>query len=463
MCDSYAEQTATPAARTLTVAGRTGSRRIRSFDISPLTDAARRLVTEGELRRSAVGFIGYAATRPGDRVLLAVDTEYEPVVVEAVAEALRERGAIVDQLIFDAGPDREFTETDEIDAIMRRVPLRQDPRRWDNEHPVIIAIQQGTGAYDLVVHGKGGPIPDTVYRFEALPWLDADSFLQTASSFPRAVHELVNRKIWRLIWERGRGARVNLCDPEGTELTWTLHRGYFDGTRVGFRATPYYGHLMAHPAEPLLPEEDATGVVAGTTNHFSKPFPRIELTLDKGRLEQVAGGGDFGEAWRRMHAETESIKYPGFPREGLFWLCEAAFGTHPKVVRPRNLRMLSSGGFEVERRKSGYMHVGIGTFWRSPTEHWAGDTGNLYGHLHVHQMRPNLVLAPTSGPSVNIIDDGRLTMLDDPEVRDLAAEYGDPDELLSETWKPTVPGLSAAGDYDTYSRNPAPFYYEEGP
>jgi hypothetical protein len=40
-----------------------------------------------------VGFVGYSATKPGDRVLLAVDSHYDPDVTEAFAQALRDRGA----------------------------------------------------------------------------------------------------------------------------------------------------------------------------------------------------------------------------------------------------------------------------------------------------------------------------------------------------------------------------------
>jgi hypothetical protein len=46
--------------------------------------------------------------------------------------------------------------------------------------------------------------------------------------------------------------------------------------------------------------------------------------------------------------------------------------------------------------------------------------------------------------------------LDDPEVIELAATYGDPKELLAEAWTPPIPGISAEGDYWTdYAPDPA--------
>jgi hypothetical protein len=46
-----------------------------------------------------------------------------------------------------------------------------------------------------------------------------------------------------------------------------------------------------------------------------------------------------------------------------------------------------------------------------------------------------------------LLDGGRMTSLDDPEVRALASRYGDPDYLLTEDWIPEVPGINAPGDY----------------
>lgn len=432
-------------------------KRARMLSLDPLLPAARFLSSEAELRRSAVGFIGYGDTRPGDRVLILVDTEYDPRIPDAVAHALRERGATVDVMVEDAGPERTFDEITEIEAIIRRVPLRVDPRRWDNDHPAIPALNDAVG-YDLVIHGKGGPIPRSDYRFEAIPWLDGELFASDVTDFPREVHSLVNERTWRRVWESGRKARVRVTDPEGTDISWTLHEGYFDGTRLGFTETPYWGHLMMHPAEPLLPNEDASGVLSGTTSHFSRPFPRIEIEIRDGRLEGIRGGGAYGEAWQALHDETSSIQYPGFPRPGLFWLCELALGTHPKVRRPEQIHMLSSGGFEVERRRAGIAHAGVGSFWHSETEYWAGERGLPYGHLHVHMQLPTVTLEGPGG-EFTVVEDGRLTALDDPEVRDVAAKHGDPDAILSDSWIPRLPGINAGGSYEDYARDPASFYY----
>jgi hypothetical protein len=434
-----------------------GDRRLEVTGLGAFLEVARRVAAEPEVRRTAAGFIGYGATREGDRVLIAVDTEHHPLIVEAVARALREKGARVDVITVDAGPDREFDELDEVRVIMRREPWARNPRRWEGIPWVEeLALKNG---YDLLVHGKGGGIPDVPHRYEAIPWLQPEQFLSPATTFPRDLHSLINRKVWAAFRELGRGGRVHLTDPEGTELTYTLWPEYFDGTRRGYGELPWWGHVMGHAPTPILPQEDATGVVAGTTNHFSRPFPPVRVTLQAGRVESVTGGGAYGAAWRELLEESRDTRYPCFPRPGLFWLWEVAIGTNPKISRPRRIDRLSSGGMEWERRRSGVIHVGMGTRWRGPEEVWAGERGLLYGHLHVHLLAPTLVVTTPRGEEIRVIEAGHLTALDDPEVRQLAAAHGDPDRLLSEDWVPEVPGVTAEGSYEEYARDPAAFIY----
>lgn len=60
----------------------------------------------------------------------------------------------------------------------------------------------------------------------------------------------------------------------------------------------------------------------------------------------------------------------------------------------------------------------------------------------------------TTGEWVTIVDKGHLTALDNPEVRALAAKYGNADRLLSEDWVPEIPGINARGRYEDYARDP---------
>jgi hypothetical protein len=424
-----------------------------------LRELAEALLKLPEQRCPHVGFIGYGDVKPGDKVLFAVDTHYEPEVVSLVVDVLRTRGARVDVLWVDVGPDREFDDLDEIRVVIRKEHWSKNPRRWEGL-PWVEELAERHG-YHLLIHGKGGPVPNTPYRYEQFPFLRTEHLAQGAHAFPAELHRLINRKTWEKIWVHGRGAKVRLMDPEGTDITWTLHEGYYAGDRRGFTADPvrHYGHLHGHPPTPILPEEDATGVIAGTTSHFGRPFPLIRLYLEAGRLERVEGGGRYGQAWQELLEATRHIHYPCFPREGLFWLWECAIGTNPRIRRPSNIHQLSSGGFEWERRRSGIIHIGIGTRWRGPEEAWAAERGLTYGHLHVHLLFPTYEILKPDGTKVKVIDHGRLVALDDPEVRECARKYGDPDELLKEDWVPSIPGINAPGSFEDYARDPARYIY----
>ncbi len=431
---------------------------LQSIDISKLMPHAHALAGWRENRESHVGFVGYGNTRSGNRVLIAVDREYDPAVPQAVAQALREKGAHVDILFIDMGePDREFDFLDEVRVIMRREPWEKNPRRWEGL-PFIEDFAARRG-YDLLIHGKGGPVPKTEHRYEQIPWLRTEHFLQRSTTYPLDLHLLINKKTWDPIWEKGRGGRARLTDPEGTDISWSYWEEYYDGTRYGFSSTPRNGHLFSHPVPPLIAKENAAGVVAGTTSHFSRAFPQVKVELEAGQIVKVMGGAAYGDAWRDLLEESKRTQYPCFPRPGLFYLWEAAIGTNPKILRPSHIECHSSGGFEWERRRSGVIHMGFGTLWRAPEEKWAGERGLLYGHLHIHLLLPTLVVTAKNGRECTVIQKGRLTALDDPEVRRLAAKYGDPNELLQEDWIPQIPGLTCAGSYEEYAKDPAAWIY----
>jgi hypothetical protein len=428
----------------------------RVLSVTDLLAVARGVARSPEVRRTAAGFIGYGATTPGQRVLIGVDSQTDPAITDAIAVALREMGASVDVVVAQTDADREFDDLDEIKVAMRRQPWVENPRRWEGT-PWIEDLA-GSRGYDLLIHGKGGAIPKVAHRYEGFPWVVQDHFDAGSNLFPRPLHRLINEHTWSRITSKP-GARIRLTDPEGTNLSLTiLGQPLLDDTRHDYGMTPKWGHLMAHPPTPIERDDDSTGTIAGTLNHFSRPFPRIEVDVENARMTDIRGGGAYGTAWRELEAEAADTQYPCFPAPGLFWLWELAIGTNPKIVRPANIRHLSSGGFEWERRRAGIIHCGLGTRWRSSEEVWAGERRLLYGHLHVHLLAPTLIVETAAG-EIPVIVNGRLAAYDDPEVRDLAAQFGDPDQLLHDDWIPEIPGITVPGDYADYAADPSRFIY----
>lgn len=435
-----------------------------SDEVQELLPRARWLATQAEFHTGpdkcfAPGWIGFANVDAGTRILIATSSLEDPAITQAIAIALREKGATVDQVIVDGGPDRDIEEIDEVRAMIRRNTWEDNisyvPRRY-NDIPWVTDLMVRHG-YDLFVQGRAyASIP---CRWEGHPWSQQEQFLSEANIFPRDLHMLINEKAWRQIRTEGKGARVQVTDPEGTNFSWTLFADYWRPAAAGevgwFEERPCINHLMYHPAPPIVPQADAEGVVAGTLAHFAKPFPLIEVHVAAGRVERVDGGGGYGDEWRSLLEETRTYKYDQFPREGLFWFWEAAVGTNPKIQRPRRTRTMSTGGSEWERWRAGLLHTGFGTAGPSQCEADAGADGIPYGHLHVHLQFPTIELVTQDGTVIRTVDQGHLLVLEDPEVREFASRYGDPDEVLSEKWVPPIPGISVDGEYAVYARDPA--------
>jgi hypothetical protein len=186
-------ETATVAADRTEPGPAGGVERVMALD--DLLPIARSIVEQDETRRTAAGFVGYGATRPGERVLIGVDSQTDPAITDAITRALRERGARVDTVVAEVDADRPFDDLDEIRVAIRRQPWTEDPRRWEGI-PWVEELAKTRG-YDLLIHGKGGAIPKTDHRYEGFPWVVRDHFDAGSNLFPRPLHRLINEATGR--------------------------------------------------------------------------------------------------------------------------------------------------------------------------------------------------------------------------------------------------------------------------
>jgi hypothetical protein len=423
---------------------------------------ARHLANSKEYKSNKVGFCAYGDTKKGDRVLILADGMFDRRIVDSIAAALREKGAAVDIILYDVGPDRQVTYGDEVAFFISRGKAEGRERELRLEVQWVRKLAEER-KYDLLIQGSGGGSARNLKRHAGIPWPTVETFASETVTFPSEINEKINEVAWRIIWEKGRGGKVRLTDPEGTDLTWTLFEEYYERPNAyGFAKVPRLGHLFGHPPAPFLDKADDKGVLAGTTNHTGRPFPYIQVHIKDGATYRIDGGGKYGDEWRALLEETKHTKYPGIPRKGLFWLDEVAIGTLPKVFRPTNYLMRSSWMGMWERLRSGIIHVGIGTTTEEEAEYWAQKNGELYGHIHVHLMFPTYEVTTKGGEKLKVIDKGHLTALDDPEVRKVAAKYGNPDKILAEMWIPGIPGINVPGDYmRDYAKDPIPWIKKE--
>lgn len=337
-----------------------------------------------------------------------------------------------------------------------------------------LLIETTAGPYRWDAHSTGDPC-----YLERIPWQSPKIFTSQAAHFPQEVLLKIAKRTRELIWEHGRNATVKLTDPEGTDVSWTLWEEYFENSPEGTDILQeiwdeYYDGLYNLPLResslanlenhvsikawpPVLEKDDASGVVPSTLGHHSRPYPQIKIHLEDSQITEIEGGGKKGDRMRDLLERTNDVKYPDFPREGMWWFWEYSIGTNPKVFRPRDFMMKSEPGTLVERLRSGIVHCGIGTLSPTYSEDWADENDEVYGHVDNHMNFPTLELHTENDKVVTLIEKGHLTVLDDAEVREVAAKHGDPDELLHEDWIPPLPGVNMEGDYEEYAAEPSRF------
>lgn len=403
--------------------------------------------------------------QPDERVLARMTTWHHPMVIEAVEETLKRFNTKYNLEIEDKGPLPRWTGADEVDYYIRRTgelaAYMDEWRRLDEAN-----------TYDKILMGYGGPIlAQRRTKIQRMPFIVPEQVASPAHLTPAEV--LVAIDEWT--WERVSRARtVHLTDPEGTDLRFSNHGEYWNDTRSLYRRdhaerlaadnvplweTYLPGHIYGRPPFHIT-HEDGLGVIAGTMNHIA-PFPRIELQLEKSKIVEIRGGGEFGEKLREVERRTRDIEYPGFSTPGIMQWWEASIGTNPKIHRPRADYPTGFNCGLYERMRAGIIHIGFGSVISSDMERQAAAQGHLVGHWHVHLNFPTYVAEGPEGEDV-IIENGHLKALDDPDVRSVAARYGDPDEILREDWIPAIPGLNLPGDYDRdYASDPMPFTLAE--
>jgi hypothetical protein len=278
--------------------------------------------------------------------------------------------------------------------------------------------------------------------------------------------------------------RVRITDPEGTDLSFEISPEMAQRWAKGAYER---GHLMLYPAAatgrfarstanypaatldgewiPRSPLPSANGVVAGTAgdNGF---FPRIEIHYKDGYVSEVVGGGTFGDLLRAFlkYPQINSATYPYEDRPGFFHLYEIAMGTHPKWFRDPQAAM--RGDLGPEGLRSGVLRfgLGLGLEYDDPaaaakSASWQAFASKFnlpreQGFQIYNYFATYSVHLRDSDKWVDLISRGHMTSLDDPEVRELASRYGDPDSVLAERWIPEVAGINAPGKYEDYSREP---------
>jgi hypothetical protein len=323
--------------------------------------------------------------------------------------------------------------------------------------------------------------PELMKRFVGnWTWTTSNSVVNKASAYPGDVWNLVEDKLIAPIEHVSEGT---FQDPEGTDIRFQIDSEQARKWKQYVALVNNHMFMYPQPTETI----STSGVVVGSANHTGF-FPTMKVHLSqRGRVTKVEGGGKTGDMFRILldHPKLKNVRFPSTPENGYWYLATDGFATNPKKVR--DMETLINGSTDLpnvsERERAGVVHLsfssGAGNYdislkdvqdalrqGKKTIGPKAADIRDLehahkfdipIGHTaHIHNYFGTLKWRlRDTGEWITQSDKGRITAFDDPEVRALAARYGDPDTLFSYDWIPAIPGINVPGDYARdYSPNP---------
>ncbi len=263
--------------------------------------------------------------------------------------------------------------------------------------------------------------------------------------FPIELEDAIGEKVREQIPQGTFTARVT--DLEGTDITLTFHNSSVSSEHQLRR--PHVAHAFGAwrkgrvrtDGGPILIDE-VTGTIVSSSLHVGPLSEPMKITVENSRVLTVEGGGPFGN-WARSMLEKYKDKDFGYYGVGANYLEEFQLTNHPKTF-PRK------GNYTFSELDASWRPT-----WRSGKIHLAfGSGGPIFDdqkkviedefHIDFEIYFPTMTIGDKT-----IIEKGRLAALEDPEVRAVAAKYGDPDVLLREDWTPRI-GANGMIDWSDY-------------
>lgn len=353
-------------------------------------------VDEAHLKEGARNCVlNYAGIRPGENVLVWVDRAEPPEagVAEAMIEAAEEAGANV-TLLQDRAPEFRLGEHLSATAeaaiqashcVIQLLPLL-NVASIDNIHILRCLFE-----YDVRIIACMTPTRALL----ASPW----------ARYPVEIARAIMRNSASCV----KDAEFHLTEPTGTDVhgrlkAWPGGAGFSGSGNLRGGAWIFFpfGNVALYPEAPVE-GRIVFETWEGTAGILKEP---VDLTVKDSRVTRCEGGAEA--RWFREMMN----RYPNAD-----YCCEITWGISPVVSIQEGLKQRACD--TLLYRHAGVYHIGFG-MW--PCEgiwsdfHWDG--GGLKPTLDHGGRR--------------LIDAGRLLILDDPEVRAVAAKYGDPEKLLAE-------------------------------
>ncbi|MBI4483254.1 MAG: hypothetical protein HY652_10220 [Acidobacteria bacterium] len=418
------------------------------------------------------------SVRGGERVLYETSSAVHPWVREAFIRALKDLGCSVDVVIRDRGGRqtdwKEVARSTEerLASDLNKKPQKQfghggsGPPRPPSR-PGLQVTEEMAKHYDVVIgsQGRGSGAEEIIPGLGgADAWVTPELMAAAGAVYPGDLMDLIDAKSWAVLRN---AARVEISDLQGSEASFTWFPEWWEiieGTHPKIKSPAdastfgtlrrgrseyalFAGHLMAVPREGAIEQTDFKGRLVATIGQ-EEQGPKITLWHDRGEIVKIEGGGAYGDMWRRVLELTKDIQYPGYPRPGTGWIQEFSVGTNPKIAGPVEVEELKGQPgrdpaqirWPFARDRAGAVHAGYGSRGAS---WWARTMDVPVNHYHLRMFFVTYIAHGRDGKTVKLLDYGHLTTLNDPDIRALAATYGNPDKMLSMDWVPILtPDLS---------------------
>lgn len=351
-----------------------------------------------ELMPGARNLMDYAELRSGERVLILTEHTVDPVVLQALAAAAAYRDADV--------------------HILSVAPF--SPGGADRENPSSIPPAAHTEA-DLVVactwwaevHTKClffSEVAQKDARFVSLHMAATASALATGARTPPELFYAILRKAQGIIKA---GSDIRVTSPSGTDITFRNITPTPDEGPLqpgGWRPFPYGGvNFYPELTDGVFTVDDST--VTGV------PERPVRVHLEDNIVTEIEGG-------------READQLRAYGPQG-YYMRHALLGLNPKV------RIAGATQFEREKH-AGAFYLGIDGL----TEEGKAEPANPgYAHCDCQFDRPNVWV-----DGEQVVRDGDLLLLDDPEIREAAARFGPPEILLDTNPQMILPRRYTGGN-----------------
>jgi len=348
-----------------------------------------------EMMPGVRNFIEAAGIGEGEKILFLADTRSDGPSIEACVAGLKAIGAKPVVMLFDhlerygRVPEEAVGAAAHTDAIVLTWPVFITAGL-----NTVRKARTPTSDFDPSTRVEGQP--KLVY-LECAPGI-------LGSSYARLPNELLWAIASRVMDIAHRGEKIRVTCPRGTDLTST-----YDPEKLFA--------MQTRPVEPggrchfpwgrcgiFHGEGEANGVVyVDTCQGFGGAFEEpMRWQIEENIVVDVQGGEMAEHMLSLGRRYREPIKFN-----------EIMFGYHPHV--PQQIGT------------DDYMHWPFNSKWA-----WFGiGVGGGLGTTHGAHLDGPCFWSSVYIDDELVVDRGRLLLCDDPEIRDLAARYGDPDELLS--------------------------------